>query len=61
MQKTTLGKNKEILDTEILGISERVKVAKQKCIKIQQTLDISLFYNLQIAINKLKVIDNKEG
>lgn len=30
-QKTTLGKNKEIFDAEIWGISEAVKVAEQKC------------------------------
>lgn len=43
-QKTSLGKNKEILDAEIWGISEAVKGAERKC------------RDSQTAINKLKLI-----
>ena len=33
MQKTTLGKNKKILDAEIWKIFEVIKIAKQKYIE----------------------------
>ena len=42
-QKTTLGKNKEIFDAEIWGISEAVKVAERTCLRTQQPLFISIF------------------
>lgn len=35
MQKTTLGKNKEIFNIEIWGISEAVKIAEQRSFKTQ--------------------------
>ena len=60
-EKTTLGKNKEILDAEIWGISEAVKVAEQRCMRTQQPLQISIFCNSQTAINKLRVMDSKEN
>lgn len=60
-QKTTLSKNKEILDVEIWGISEAVKVAEQKCIRTQQPPEISIFCDSQTAINKLRVMNSKEG
>lgn len=55
----TQGKNKEILNAEIWGISGAVSVAEQKCLKAQQPLIISIFCDLQIAINNLKAIDSK--
>ena len=61
MQKVTLGKNKEILDAEIWGISEAIKVAERRCVRAQQSLIISIFCDSQTAINKLKVMDNKAG
>ena len=61
MQKITLGKNKEIFNIEMWGIFETVKIIEQRCLKTQQTLIISIFCNSQIAINKLKVMDNKKG
>ena len=61
MQKVTLGKNKEILDAEIWGISEAIKVAERRCVRAQQSLFISIFCDSQTAINKLKVMDNEAG
>ena len=60
-QKVTLGKNKEIFDAEMWGISEAVKIAEQKCLKAQQPLVISIFCDSQHAINRLKVLDCKAG
>ncbi len=59
MQKVTLGKNKEILDAEIWGISEAIKVVERRCVRARQSLIISIFCVSQTAINKLKVMDNK--
>lgn len=60
-QKVTLGKNKEILDAEIWGISEAVKVAERKCSRAKQSLIINIFCDSQTAINKLRVLDSKAG
>ena len=60
-QKTTAGKNKEIFDVEIWGISEVVKVAERSCMRAQQPLKINILCDLQPAINKLRVMDNKGG
>lgn len=60
MQKTTLSKNKEILNVEIWKISKVVKVAKRKYMRAEQLLKICIFYNSQIIINKLRVIDSKK-
>ena len=59
-RKVTLGQNKEIFDAELWGISEAVKVAEQKCLAQQYVL-INIFCDSQLAINRLKVIDNKAG
>ena len=61
MQKVTLGKNKEIFDAEMWGISEAVKVAEQRCLKSPQLSVISIFCDSQHAINRLKVMDCKAG
>ena len=58
-QKVSLGKNKEILDAEIWGISEAIKIAEKKCMKFQQPLAISIFCDSQTAINQLRIMDNK--
>lgn len=46
MQKTILGKNREILDIEIWGRFEAVKVAEYKCMRTEQPLEINIFCNL---------------
>ncbi len=56
-----MGKNKEILDAEIWGISEATKVAERKCMRAKESLIISIFCDSQTAFNKLKVMDNKAG
>ena len=56
-QKVTLGKNKEIFDAEMWGISEVVKIVEQMCLKTQQPLIISIFCDSEHAINRLKVFD----
>ena len=61
MQKVTLGKNKEIFDAKMWGISKAVKVAEQSCLKAPQLLVISIFCDSQHAINSLKVMDCKAG
>ncbi len=60
-QKVTLGKNKEIFDAEMWGISEAVKIVEQMCLKTQQPLFISIFCDSQHAINRLKVLDCSAG
>ncbi len=60
-QKITLGKNKEILDAEVWGISEAVKIAERKCSRVQQPLTVSIFCDSQTAINRLKIMDSKAG
>ncbi len=60
-QKITLGKNKEIFDAEMWGISEAVKVAEKKGSRVQQPLAISIFCDSQTAINRLKMMDSKAG
>lgn len=60
-QKITLGKNKEIFDAEMWGISEAVKIAEKKCAGVQQPLAINIFCDSQTAINRLKIIDSKAG
>ncbi len=60
-QKVKLGKNKEIFDAEMWGISETVKIAEQIYLKTQQPLVISIFCDLQHAINRLKVLDCNVG
>ena len=61
MQKVTLGKNKEIFDAEMWGISEAVKIVEQSCLRAPQLSVISIFCDSQHAINKLKVMDCKAG
>ena len=60
-QKVTLGKNKEIFDAEMWGISEAVKIAEPRCLKAQQPLVISIFCDSQHAINRLRALDCKAG
>ncbi len=61
IQKITLRKNKEIFDTKMWGISEAVKVTEKKSSRVQQSLALSIFCDLQTAINRLKMMDNKAG
>lgn len=61
MQKTLMGKNKEIFDIEIWEISEALKVIKQRCMRIKQLYKINIFCDSQTSINKLKLLDSKEG
>ena len=60
-QEVTLGKNKEILDAEIWGISKAVKVAERRCLRAQHLLIINIFCDSQTSINKLKTLDSKAG
>ncbi len=61
MQKVTLGKNKEIFDAEMWGVSEAVKVAEQSCLRSLHLSVISIFCDSQHVINRLKVMDCKAG
>ncbi len=61
MQKVTLGKNKEIFDTEIWGVSKAVKVAEQSYLRSPHLSVISIFCDSQHVINRLKVMDCKAG
>ena len=60
-KKVSLGKNKEILDAKIWGISETLKVAGQKAIRTQQHLAVSIFCDSQTIINKLAKMDSSAG
>ena len=57
----SLGKNNEILDAEIWGISEALKLARQKAIRAQQQLVVCIFCDAQTAINKLAKMDSSTG
>ncbi len=59
--KVSLGKNKEIFDAELWGISEAINVVEQKAREIQQSLVISIFCNSQTAINNLREDHSSEG
>lgn len=52
--KVSLGKNKEIFDAELWGISEAIKVAQDKTRELQHSLVISIFCDSQTAINNLR-------
>lgn len=60
MQKVILGQNMEIFNGKLWDISKVIKVAEYKCLA-QQYVFIKIFCDLQLAINRLKVIDNKAG
>lgn len=52
--KVSLGQNKEIFDVEMWGISEAIKVAKQRSREVLHSLVISIFCNSQTTINNLR-------
>lgn len=58
-RKVSLGRNKKIIDAEMWGISEALKVAEQKAVT-SQSFAIDIFCNSQTAINKLKSMDDRE-
>ena len=60
VRKITLGKNKEILDAELWGISQALKIALYE-ITPQKASRITVYSDAQTAIKQLQATNNKEG